>query len=742
MGSLLYRVGGWCASHRRRVVALWLVLIVGLAVFASAVKQPTTSEFSIPGTQSQKALDLLNKKFPGTGGAHAQVVFSVSGAHKLTSARAKQAVDATLARLRKAPQVVSVSDPYRTGRLSRSEQIAYATVAYPVDVSHVTDAAKHALLHSGGPAKQAGIAVNYGGQVAEATNASGTEAIGVIVAFVVLLIAFGSIWAAILPLVAAVVGVATTTLGLSAATAVVTETSSTSILALMIGLAVGIDYSLFILNRHRQQLADGVDPEESIARSVATSGTAVCFAGVTVLIALAALAVVNIPFLTVMGLAAAGGVVIAVFVSLTLTPALLGFVGTRLITGRLVRRQLAKERRAGFVGFASRYVGWVTRVPIPVVLAGVVLLLIVASPARHIRLGLPDDGTQPTTQTTRRAYDQLSKGFGPGTNGPLSVVVYAPKRNVTAAQRATYASYYSLANAKTTSSEISAVSKPTVNPARDLSIVTVTPKTGPNAPQTKHLITVMRAVAAKLQRQSGLQTFITGQTAINVDISSKISSALPTYLILVAMLCILLLLAVFRSILVPLKAVIGYVLSVLACLGAVTFVFQNGHLDSLFGIAKAGPILSFLPVLLIGVLFGLAMDYEVFLVSRMRERYIHGDEARPAVVNGFRDSAKVVSSAGLIMIVVFAAFILAPDPTTKSFGFSLALGVLIDAFVIRMTVVPAAMAIFGRAAWWLPSGISRLLPNLDIEGNGVPIPVLAPVHTAQRDPRRATHPVS
>ena len=721
MGSFLYRVGSWSVAHRRRVLVVWLVLIVGMGVLASAVKKPTTSEFSIPGTQSQKALDLLNKQFPGTGGAQAKVVFSVSGTNKLTSTQSRQAVQATLANLRKAPQVLSVTNPYEAGTVSASQQIAYATVAYPVDVGKVTAAAKEALLDSGATANKAGIAVNYSGQVAEATNASSTEGLGVLVAFFVLLIAFGSIWAAILPLVAAIVGVAVTTLGLSALTAVVTESSSTSILAIMIGLAVGIDYSLFILNRHRQQLADWVDAQESIARAVATSGTAVCFAGLTVLIALAALSIVAIPFLTIMGLAAAGGVLIAVLVSLTLTPALLGFVGPRLITSRRAQRQLAKASRPGFVGMSSRYLGWVTRMPLAVVLGGVVLLLIVASPALHMRLALPDEGTQPTSQTTRRAYDLISKGFGAGANAPLSVVVYAPGK-ATPAQRAAFVSYYNLAKRITSTSAIVSVSKPAVNPAKDLAIVTVVPRAGPIATQTKQLINVMREVATKVQRQSGLQTYVTGQTAINVDISSKISSALPTYLAIVIALCLLLLFAVFRSLLVPLKAVIGYVLSVLACLGAVTFVFQNGHLDSLFGIPKAGPILSFLPVLLIGVLFGLAMDYEVFLVSRMREEFLRSNDTDSAVVDGYRSSAKVVSSAGIIMIAVFAAFILAPDPTTKSFGFSLALGVLIDAFVVRMTLVPAAMALFGRAAWWLPSGVAKLLPNLDIEGRHAPAP--------------------
>jgi uncharacterized membrane protein YdfJ with MMPL/SSD domain len=721
MASRLHTLGRGCFRHRRAVLAGWLVVIVGLGALATSVKKPTTSEFTIPGTQAQKALDLLDHHFPGTGGAQAQIVFSVPDTETLTGAREKAAVKATLAGLRKAPEVVSVSDPYTSGTISASKRIGYATVAYPTEAGKVSAAAKAALLHSGGPAQKAGIDVNYGGQLAEATNASGTEGLGVLVAFFVLLIAFGSIWGAIVPLVAAIVGVAVSDLGLSALTGVVSESSSTSILAIMIGLAVGIDYSLFILNRHRQQLIDGVNPEESVARAVATSGTAVCFAGVTVLIALAALSIVDIPFLTIMGLAAAGAVVVAVLVALTLTPAMLGFVGPRLITGRRARRQIERTTAPGFRALSNRYVTAITRKPasVAILLAGIVGLLLVASPARHMRLALPDAGTQPTTQTTRRAYDLISQGFGPGANGPLLVVAYAPG-HPTAAQRAAFASYYALAHKKSTT--IASVGKPTVNPAGNLAIVSVTPRTGPTDPKTKQLIGVMRTVAAKIQKQTGLETFVSGQTAINIDVSSKISSALPVYLAVVVILCVLLLLAVFRSILIPIKAVVGYILSVLACLGAVTFIFQNGHFDSLLGIAKAGPILSFLPVLLIGVLFGLAMDYEVFLVSRTREEHTHGAKPRRAIIDGYTASAKVVASAGIIMISVFAAFILAPDPTTKSFGVSLALGVLIDAFVVRMTLVPAAMALSGNAAWWLPRLIARLMPNLDVEGERRPTP--------------------
>ncbi|HTU38232.1 MAG TPA: MMPL family transporter [Acidimicrobiales bacterium] len=719
MGSGLFRIGTWCTRHRRVVVGGWVVAIIVLAVVGLAVKQPTSNAFNIPGTESQQALDLLNEKFPGTGGAQAQVVFSVPSPRTLTSAESRQAVESTLAELKNLPQVVGVTDPYGTGTVSKDGRIAYATVAYPVPVANVTAAAQSALLHSGAPAKAAGIAVNFGGQVAQANTTTDTEFVGLIIAFLVLLIGFGSLFAGIVPLVAALAGVAATNLALMALTAVINQSSTTSILATMIGLAVGIDYSLFVLNRHRQQLVDGAGVEESIGRAVATSGSAVCFAGTTVLIALAALSIVNIPFLTVMGLAAAGAVVVAVLAAITLVPALLGFTGTRLLSSHWARHKVAKASAPGYEPWSWKYVTTLKRAPILVVLAGIIVLLVVATPFLHMRLGLPDAGSQPTSQTTRRAYDLISEGFGPGANGPLLVVVYSPG-GITPRQKEAFTSFYEEQKAHLPP-DVASIGPPIPNPAGNVLLVEVIPKTGPNSPATTTLIDNIRTTVARGKSEYGLDTYVTGQTALNVDISAKLSSALPLYLGVIIALCLVLLVLVFRSLLVPVTAVIGYVVSVLAALGAVTWVFQEGHLSGLFGIARPGPVLSFLPIVLLGILFGLAMDYEVFLESRMREESLRKD-ARTAVTDGYTGSAKVVTSAAVIMISVFASFIFSPDPTTKSLGFALALGVLIDAFVIRMTVVPASMYIFGTSAWWLPRWLARVLPDLDVEGRAVSAP--------------------
>jgi putative drug exporter of the RND superfamily len=716
MSSGLSRLGTWCVRHRRFVLGGWVVLIVLLAIVAFNVKQPTSNAFDIPGTQSQQALDLLDQKFPGTGGAQAQVVFSVPAPQTLTSPAARQAVEETLAQLRKLPLVVGVTDPYSTGTVSKDGRIAYAVVAYPVPVANVTTAAQRALLDSGGPAKAAGITVNFGGQVAQANTTSDTESIGIVIAFLVLLVGFGSVVAGLLPLVSAIAGVAVTNLALTALTAVVSQSSTTPILATMIGLAVGIDYSLFVLNRHRQHLVDGMPVEDAIGLAVATSGSAVCFAGTTVLIALAALAIVKIPFLTVMGLAAAGAVVVAVLAALTLMPALLGFAGMRLLSSRWARHKVSKAAAPDYEPLSRKYVSLLGRAPILVVLAGIIVLLVVATPFLHTRLGLPDAGSQPTSQTTRRAYDLISEGFGPGANGPLLVVVYAPG-GITPRQKQAFTSFYSAQKAHLPP-DVQSIGPPIPNPSGDVYLVEVIPKTGPNSPATTQLIDNIRTVVARGKAEYGLDTYVTGQTALNVDISAKLSSALPLYLGVIIVLCLILLVLVFRSILVPVTAVIGYVVSVLAALGAVTFVFQEGHLDTLFGIARPGPVLSFLPIILLGILFGLAMDYEVFLESRMHEESRRKDPTT-AVTDGYTGSAKVVVCAAIIMISVFASFIFSPDPTTKSLGFALALGVLIDAFVIRMTVVPATMYIYRGSAWWVPRWLGRVLPDLDVEGRAL-----------------------
>ena len=447
--------------------------------------------------------------------------------------------------------------------------------------------------------------------------------------------------------------------------------------------------------------------------ATATAGGAVVFAGVTVVIALAALSVVGIPFLTTMGLAAAATVAVTVLVAVTLVPAVLSLLGTRLNKGSipfLKGGQPAGDESGSRVVMGERWSRLVTARPWVSITAVIIVCAVAALPLRSLHLGLPDDSSKPTSTTERRAYDLLSEGFGAGFNGPLTLVIYTPEGD-NAAQLAGRAQA-ELAKA----TDVAAVSQPVPNQAGDVAILTVTPDSAPASQATKELVQRIRDAAALARAESGVEAYVTGTTAINIDVSSKIASALPVYLVVIVGLALLLLMLVFRSILVPVKAVGGFLLSIAAAMGAVVWIFQEGHLGSLFGVEATGPIVSFLPVLLIGILFGLAMDYEVFLVSRIREDYLVTDDPSQAITAGMRHTARVVTAAGLIMMGVFGSFVLGGDVIIKSIGLALAVGVFIDAFLVRMTLVPAVLSLLGRRAWWLPAWLDRHLPSLSIEG--------------------------
>jgi RND superfamily putative drug exporter len=495
--------------------------------------------------------------------------------------------------------------------------------------------------------------------------------------------------------------------GLFALSGTIQLTSTAPILALMLGLAVGIDYSLFITARYRQHLRDAIPREEAAGRAVGTAGSAVVFAGATVIIALAGLSVVGIPFLTVMGLAAAGTVLVAVLVAVTLLPALLGFAGRLVMARRERRGGVGPEQREGF-GF--RWARAVTRWRIPVLVAGLVVLGVLALPVLGMLLALPDAGTAPKGSDLRRAYDLVSEGFGPGFNGRLAVVATTDSPQTTAAIAR------EIAQRLQGTPSLLALLPPQLNRSRRTAVLAVIPTTGPSAAATETLVHQIRDRVAPLKSRPGVTIAVTGATAIGIDVSEKLAHALPVYLVLVVGLSILLLALVFRSVLVPVKAALGFLLTVGATFGITVAVFQQGHLAGLIGVDTPGPLVSFLPILLIGILFGLAMDYEVFLVSRMREEFVHGASPLEATIAGMGHGARVVTAAALIMISVFSGFVLLDDPVIKSMGFALAIGVLIDAFVVRMTLVPAVMALLGRSAWWLPRPLDRVLPNVDIEG--------------------------
>ncbi|GGN65258.1 membrane protein [Actinoplanes lobatus] len=705
MATLLYRLGRFSFRRRRLTLAIWVTVLALFGLGAATLSGPTSGAFSIPGTESSRAMDVITEKFGGSGDgtASVKVVFTVTGDATLTGTPQKAAVEATIAELAKAPQVASVAGPYESKTISQDLRTGYATVTYTEAAADVTDEAREALLDTGAAARAAGIGVEFSGEASKlAEGGHSSETLGIAVAALVLLLTFGSLVAAGLPLLTALIGVGIGMLGIQIATGFFDLSAATPALATMLGLAVGIDYALFVVSRYRGELAVGRDPEEAAGRAVGTAGSAVVFAGLTVVIALAALAVTGIPFLTAMGIAAAGTVAVAVLVTLTLVPAILGFAGRRVIAKRL-RDGGQHADRTPRMPFGERWARIVVKHRWAALLVSAAVLAVVALPATDLRLALPDDGSAAVTSTQRRAYDQLAEGFGAGFNGPLVVVVESDDAATAAAQvQKTLAGM----------DDVAMVLPATVDKAGGTAMLTVLPESAPTSEATQDLVQAIR----DLPESAGTRVSVTGSTAVNIDISAKLSGALIPYLIIVVGLALVLLMLVFRSILVPLKATAGFLLSVAAAFGALVAVFQNGHLADLIGLDTTGPIVSVMPIFLVGILFGLAMDYEVFLVTRTREDFVHGAAPDEAIISGMRHGGRVVTAAALIMISVFAGFIMADDAIIKSLGFALAVGVAVDAFIVRMTIVPAVLSLMGRAAWWLPAGLQRILPNVDVEG--------------------------
>ncbi|MEU3533270.1 MMPL family transporter [Streptomyces murinus] len=719
MATFLYRIGRLAFRRRHFVALIWVALLTLAGVGAASAPPAGNSSFSIPGTEAQKAFDLLEQRFPGMSadGATARVVFKAPAGEKMTDKLNKAAVDKTVRELGHGSEVASVADPYTGHTVSRDGSIAYASVKYKVSGMELKDSSRDALKDAAQQARASGLTVEIGGDALTAMPEEGAgELIGIGIAAVVLVITFGSLLAAGLPLLTALIGVGIGVSSITALASVLDLGSTTSTLAMMIGLAVGIDYALFIVSRYRAELAEGREREEAAGRAVGTAGSAVVFAGLTVVIALVGLSVVNIPMLTKMGIAAAGTVAIAVLIALTMIPALLGYAGRKVKPAGEKSKLLGGGRQAkkpGRPNMGTRWASFVVRRPVAVLLLGVIGLGAAAVPVSSLELGLPDDGSQPTSTTQRRAYDLLSEGFGAGFNGPLMVVVDAKGS----------------AHPKTAFSEVGkeikglkdvvAVTPATPNKAGDTAIITVVPKSKPSSKSTEDLVHAIRDKGADVTAKTDAKLLVTGSTAMNIDVSQRLNDALLPYLALVVGLAFLLLIVVFRSVLVPLKAALGFLLSVLAALGAVVAVFQWGWLSGLMNVQQTGPVMSMMPIFMVGVVFGLAMDYEVFLVTRMREAYVHGEKPTQAVVTGFRHGARVVTAAAVIMIAVFSGFIGSSESMVKMIGFGLAIAVFFDAFVVRMAIVPAVLALLGKRAWWLPKWLDRILPNVDVEGEGL-----------------------
>ncbi|GAA3566587.1 MMPL family transporter [Microlunatus spumicola] len=745
MSSFLYGLGRSAYRHRLRVVLAWLAVLVVLGAASAAVSKGFDENFSLPGTESQTALDSLKRTFPQAGGTTAQVVVVPREGESVRSTEAKKAINASAKRFDKVPQVDSVSGPfdkYAKGQVADDRSAAIITVTFAVPQVDITPATLAEMQQQGAELQAAlpGSQVSVGGDAygGSTPGVSPSEGVGVLVALIVLWLTLGSLRAAGMPLLTALLGVGLTIALIFGATGFATVSSTTPLLALMLGLAVGIDYALFITSRHRDQLGQGMDPEESVARAVATAGSAVVFAGMTVMIALVGLSVAGIPFLSIMGVAAAVGVAIAVLIALTLLPALLGFFGAKLrpkqkdaakkekkhqqVEGATTPARAARQPRAPRVGLARRWVRLVTKVPVLTVVLVLVALGTMAYPAKDLRIALPSNATAAPGSPVRVTYDLVAEHFGQGYNGPLIVTA------TIVGSDDPLGVMDGMADELRDLPGVASVPLATPNEDADTGIIQVIPDGAPDSEATKQLVLDIRALEPHFQQEYGVATAVTGFTAVGIDISDRLGAALVPFGILVVGLSLVLLTMVFRSVAVPVKATVGFLLSVGAAFGATAMVFEYGWLGSVFNVEQTAPVISFLPILLMGILFGLAMDYEVFLVSRMREEYVHqvaraGSPskaiARAAVENGFVASSRVVVAAAVIMLSVFGAFVPEGDGPIKTIGFGLAVGVFVDAFVVRMTLVPAVLTLLGTKAWWLPRWIDRRLPSFDVEGEGL-----------------------
>lgn len=631
-------------------------------------------------------------------------------------------LDAADARLALAQRQFEASQGLRL--VSEDGTAAIAQVQFKTSINGLTPEVRQQVQDIAGEVSAAGVTAYASKEITEDISElfGISEILGIAIAALVLIVMLGTLIAAGLPLLMALVGVAVGVGGTFALSGAVDMSSISPMLALMLGLAVGIDYSLFIVNRHRGQLLAGMDPEESVALATGTSGNAVLFAGLTVIIALAALVIPGLPFLAVMGLSAAATVAVAVVVALTLTPAVLSVIGPKLISKRAWAKAAkhnaepghesedrARDERRSSHGWG----GLVTRHPVVALLAGVALLSIIALPAGQLRLALPDGGSEPVDSQAYKSYEVTGRSFGAGTTGPIVVVGDLPAG---LSEAEAQAKQLDVADALRSVDNVSAAVPVALSTDRRTAVFQVIPAEGPASASTVRVVSDLRGDKAAIAEATGVSIGLTGQTAGNVDVSAKLGDALPPYLAIVVGLSLILLLLVFRSIVVPLLATGGFLLSLAAAFGAVVAVYQWGWLGTVFDVPNPGAVLSFLPIILIGVLFGLAMDYQVFIASGMRESYMHGESAKHAVRSGFSHAAAVVAAAAIIMVSVFAGFIFSHLTMVRPLGFAMAFGVLVDAFVVRMTIVPAVMYLLGEKAWWLPRWLDRILPDVDVEG--------------------------
>ena len=687
-----------------------MLIIVVTGAAAITLGGNTRDEFNIPGTESQTAIDALDRTFPELSGASAYLVTVAPEGQRIDDPASRERVEDAIDQIKEVDGVSDVFSPYSDEvtdiSISADHRAAQVQIQLTGGFTDITEEQKEAMQRADDDLVEAGYESAFGGDIFADTGSEVTlvELVGIAVAGLVLWLMYRSLRAAVMPVVTALAGVIVTTALTFTLAGFITVSTSSPLLALMIGTAVGMDYALFIVSRHRELLTSGVEAEESAARSVATAGSAVVFAGVTVVIALVGLAVARIPFLTVTGVVAALSVVVAVAVALTLLPALLGRAGDRLAPKD-------GERPPG--NFSRRWVAATTRFPLAAIASIVVILGVSTIPVHDLQLALPDNGSAKEGTTQRVAHELVEKEFGPGYNGPLMVTADV------ISSRDPLGVVDDLERDLKRIDGVRAIGLATPNEKADTAVVQVIPDTGPADQRTADLVHKIRDEAPGWEKEHGVDIAVTGLTAAGIDVSERLKDALLPFGLVVVGLSVLLLMVVFRSVLVPVKATIGFILSTGASFGAVVAVFQWGWLNTVLNVDHTGPLISFLPIMLMAVLFGLSMDYEVFLMSRMKEEYLRSDDPYQAISDGFVGSSRVVTAAAVIMIAVFAAFVPDGDPDVKPIAFALAIGVFADAFLVRMLFAPAVLQLFGRSAWSLPRWLGSWLPHVDVEGEGL-----------------------
>lgn len=717
MAKLLYKLGFWATNHAKAVLFSAIALLLAAGVAVLVLWFDFDDDMSIPGTPAQNTIEMLEEEFPevGKAGAQIQVVFKAPEGKTLLDPEVQGHIAELVEEVQALDDVEAVYTPDMLQNYNADQTIAFAMAMYNVPSKEVTFDQIDELREVLDTTKDEGIQTELYSSETELYPIElhfKTEVMGVAFAFIILFFTFGSLILAGMPIVTAGTGLVVGLLGILLATNFTSISFVCLSLAAMLGLAVGIDYALFIVSRFRQEFAKGYSIPQSIAIANGTAGTAVVFAGVTVIIALIGLSIPKIPFLSMMGYTAAVTVLLAIFVAVLVVPAVLYLLGDK-ITPPIDRKKTTSEKMADRVKFSGKLMqGWANalhKMPIVFALVGIILLSVITIPFFHMELGLPDDSFYEEGTDQRDSYDLLKEAYGEGYHASLVVVAQATEKDGEVLSK-----LEQLQADLSTMENVDYITNVIPKESGDMAVITLNPKTGPNAEETIDLVHDIRDADYE-----GIKLNVTGTTAMNIDISEKLSDALPVFAALIIGLAFIIFMVVFRSILVPLKAVLGFVLSLGATLGFVTWVVQDGNFYEVFGFATSSPVLNFLPILTVGILFGLAMDYEVFLVSRMREEYAHSGNARKAVLAGIRDSGGVVTAAGLIMIAVFTGFMMAPDPMTKVIGLALTFGVLFDAFIVRMMIVPAVMLLMGKAAWYMPKWLDKILPNIDIEGESI-----------------------